>query len=201
MPLVEQPNAAARVYARSYFDLAFARGGREQVEHDLSELEEIVELTRQFPRFGAFLAHPAIATGQRRATLEKIFKGRVSEDVYSLLHVLNDKGRVNAFPAVVAAIDECLQEKFGRVEVDAFSAAPLSGGEVEALGLRLSAALGKNIVVHNYAQPAMIGGLKLKIGDQLLDASISSRLRSMKDRIHKEGGAALRARIGKIIEG
>lgn len=200
MPLITQPNNTARVYARSFFDLAFSKGGREAVEALSSELNEVVELTRSQPKFGELLAHPAITAGERAKSLDRIFKGRVSDLTYRCLHVLNEKNRINALPAVAAAIDEVAQEKFGKIEVDVFTAQPAQPAELDSLRARLSQSLGKDVVVHPYTDAKMIGGVKLKIGDRLIDASLESRLRRMRDRITKEGASALRSRIARTLE-
>ncbi len=201
MPLTTEPNATARVYARSFFDLAMAKGGRELVESSAAELEEIVELTRSNPKFGELLSHPTITPEVRAKSLDRIFKGNVSDLVYRFLHVLNDKGRINALPAVVASLDEVAQARFGRIEVDVFTAQPTAPGDLDGIRTRLSKSLGKDVVVHSYTDPRMIGGVKLKIGDQLVDASIESRLRRMRDKLNTDGSAALRARIGRTLEG
>jgi F-type H+-transporting ATPase subunit delta len=201
MPLITEPNNTARVYARSFFDLAFAQGGRGAIENLSGELQEVVALTRDIPKFGELLGHPTITADARAKSLDRIFKGKVSDLTHRCLHVLNDKGRINALPAVAAALDEVARHKFGKVEVELFTAQPAQPGELDSLRARLSASMGKDVVVHPHTDPKMIGGVKLKIGDRLIDASIESRLRRMRDRITTTGGAALRSRIAKAMEG
>jgi F-type H+-transporting ATPase subunit delta len=202
MPLIEtQPDAAARVYAKSLFELASTQGGRGKIEEVLGELEEILDLARSDARFGEFLASRSVGTGAREASLTRIFKGRVTDLTLNFLLVLNDKGRIAALPAIVAAFDSRVQEQFGRVEVDVFTASPMDSGAAAGLKGRLSEVLGKEVVLHPYTEPSMIGGVKLRIGDRLVDGSVATRLRKMKDLLDDRGSAALRARIGKIIEG
>ncbi len=201
MPLITEPNNTARVYARTFFDIAFAQGGRDAVESLTSQLHEVVELTRSIPKFGELLSHPTVTAEERSKSLDRIFKGRVSDLTLRCLQVLNEKDRINALPAVAAAIDEVAQEKFGKIEVDVFTAQPAQASELESLRSRLSQSLGKDVVVHPYTDPKMIGGVKLKIGDRLVDASLESRLRRLRDKVSTNGGAALRARISKTLEG
>ena len=72
--------------------------------------------------------------------------------------------------------------------------------ELDRVKGRLSTILGKEVVVHPYTDESMIGGVKFRIGDQLLDASLASRLRRVRDQLHTAGGAELRARAPRIIE-
>lgn len=201
MPLVTEPNNTARVYARSFFDIAFAKGGRESVEALAAELSQIIEISATVPKFGELLSHPTITADERAKSLTRIFQGRVGELTFRSLMVLNEKGRINMLPAVSAALGEVTQEKFGKVEVDVFTAQPVQGAELESLRGRLSQSLGKDVVVHPYTDPKMIGGVKLKIGDKLVDASVESRLRRMRDRLQNDGGTALRSRIASVLQG
>jgi F-type H+-transporting ATPase subunit delta len=102
---------------------------------------------------------------------------------------------------VVASFDEVVQEKFGTVEVDVFTAQPATPEMVRELTDRLSKTLGKQVVVHTYTEPAMIGGVKIKIGDQLLDASVAMQLSKLRDQLNRDGTAAMRSRMGNILEG
>ena len=113
--------------------------------------------------------------------------------------MLNDKGRLGHLPPIAAAFDELVQREFGRVEVDVYTAAPASPGELDTIKQRLRQILGKEPVVHPYTDKAMLGGLKLQIGDQLIDASLATRLRRMRDNLANSGLATLRAKAEKIL--
>lgn len=202
MPLIEsQPDALARVYAKALFELANSGGGRERAEETLGELEEIVELARADARFGEFLSSRALGVAAREQALTKIFKFRVSDLTLNFLLVINRKGRLGALPSFAAALDSMVQSQFGRVEVDVFTAEPLDAQALADTRARLSRTLGKDVVVHPYVEPAMIGGVKFRIGDRLLDASMATRLRKVREQLDGQGAAAARARISRILDG
>ena len=81
------------------------------------------------------------------------------------------------------ALDAIVQERFGRVEVDVFTAAPVGQSEIESIRKRLTETLGKEVVLHPYTDSTMIGGVKLQMGDQLIDGSVRAELRRMRDRL------------------
>lgn len=202
MPLIEsQPDAVSRVYAKSLLDLAIQQGGQGKVEETLGELEEIIELARVDDKFAEFLSSRSLGSDARRDSLRRIFAGRVSDLVLKFLLVLNDKGRIGAIASVAAAFDSMVQHQFGRVEVDVYTAQPLDRDGLESVKRRLRDTLHKEVIVHCYVEPSMIGGAKFRIGDQLVDASISTRLRKMKDQLGGSGAAELRARISRILDG
>lgn len=200
MPLsVAPPDAVANNYARSLFELAGEAGGS-AVETTLNELQELLELARTDKKFNEFLASRTIATNARDASLVKILKGRCSDLTLRFLRVLNEKGRLSNLPAMVESLDTLVQEKFGRVEVDVITAETLPPEQIGQLAQRLGSALKKEVVIHSYIEPNMIGGVKFRIGDQLVDASIATRLNAMRDKLQNEGLAALRSKFGRVIE-
>ena len=102
--------------------------------------------------------------------------------------VLNRKGRLAELLSIEEAYDAMEQGAFGRIEVDVFTA----GGSVDdatkaTLAANLKKSLGKEPVMHFYADPAMIGGLKLRIGDQLIDGSVAAQLRRMRSTLLDRG--------------
>jgi len=200
MPLIEaQPDALAQRYARSLFELTQAKGGRDAIESVLGQLEDLLEIARSDPRFSEFLASRVLPSKSRGVSIKKIFDGRVDPLVLNFLLVLNDKGRLAHLAPIVGAFDAMAQDIFGRVEVDVYTAAPASGEELAGIKKNLEAKLGKDVIVHPYTDGSMIGGVKLRIGDQLIDGSIATRLRRMKQRLATDGMAEFRARAEKIL--
>lgn len=201
MPLLEtQPDAVAKTYARALFELALQQGGRERAEEVYGELEDIVELARADGRFNEFLASRVLGVRERDRSLETIFSGRCSPMVLNFLRLLNRKNRLSHLPPIVEAFDKLVQEQFGRVEVDVFTPAPIDDAQLRSIRDRLAAALGKDPVIHPYTDPTMIGGVKLRIGDQLIDASVSARLRQMRERLSSSGGAIVRGRSAELLD-
>jgi F-type H+-transporting ATPase subunit delta len=200
MPTTDHvPDALARVYASALFDLAKAGGGRDAIEHTQGELEDILELARQDRTFGEFLASRIVATEARSEALGRIFRGRCSDLTLRFLLTLNQKERLAHLGPIAAAFDELVQKEFGRVEVDVYTAEPAQAGELQQIKARLQEVLGREPVIHAYTDPKMIGGVKLQIGDQLLDGSVSTRLRQMRERLAGPGAEAIRSRITGLM--
>jgi F-type H+-transporting ATPase subunit delta len=200
MPLIESPpDAVAEIYARSIFDLSFEKGGQSRAEQIAGELEALLDLARQDKGFGEFLASRILSVETREASLQRILAGRCDELTRDFLLTLNRKGRLGHLPAIAAALDQIIQERFGRVEVDVFTAAPMGQAEMSQIRDRLGAALKKDVVIHPYTDESMIGGVRFRIVDQLVDASISSQLRRIRDQLAREGAANLRGRIRDVL--
>jgi F-type H+-transporting ATPase subunit delta len=191
-------DALSMVYARSLFELAESAGGPQQVQQAAAELEQIAELARGDRAFREFLTSPLIDKSRRAASLERIFRGRVSDLMLRFLQVLNQKRRLGRFESVAEAMDHLMHEAFGRVEIDLFTAARLGAAQREQITLRIREALGREPVVHAYIEPAMIGGVKLRVGDQLIDGSIASRLKAIQTSL-VNSSAALRDRMDRFV--
>jgi F-type H+-transporting ATPase subunit delta len=200
MPMIEtKPDALAFTYARSFFFLAEGKGGRALIEEVLGQLEDILDLAFADKKFGEFLSSRALGMKDRAGSLERIFKGRVDDLTYQFLQILNRKGRLQHLAGITAAFDSLVQAKFGRIEVDVITAESIPPDALNSLRQRLATALKKEVIAHPYVDPSMIGGVKLKIGDQLVDGSIATQLRRIRDRLEVEGLGMLRSRADRIV--
>jgi F-type H+-transporting ATPase subunit delta len=143
----------------------------------------IRDVLAEQPSFAAYLADPGIGGTERTATLEKVFKGRVSPLVSNFLGVVNNHGRMRMLGPIAQAFVDLLDEQRGNVEVDVTVAQRLSADQLEQVRQRVSQALGKNAVVHQYVDEDIIGGLVLRVEDRLIDASVKYQLEAMRERL------------------
>ena len=191
----------ARVYARSLFELAEDAGGEEKIHQIGDELDELAQIVRADKEIKEFFRSPIIDTKRRAEALKRVFNGQVSDLVLRFLLVLNEKGRLGRIDDVVDAFTEFAHVRFGRIEVDVFTA----GGDVEAkqleqLSQRIKSRLGREPVFHQYVDKNMIGGLVLRIGDELIDGSVRGRLRRLREELRKEGSRVVRETPGRFLE-
>lgn len=201
MPLTDaRPDALSETYAQSIYELASAQGGQNLVEQILGELEDVLELARADANFNEFLSSRVLKQGDRTNSLNAILSGKVHDLTLKTLLILNKKGRLSHLIPIVAALDVIVQREMGRVEVDLYTAAPIDSGELAKIKQQLNASLGKEAIVHPYTDSSMIGGVRLQIGDKLIDASLQTRLRKMRDQLAEDGGSSLRAAADRTID-
>jgi F-type H+-transporting ATPase subunit delta len=168
-------------YARSLLELA--NEGQQQAEPIAEELRDIRQVIDANPTFGLYLADPAISETERGAAIKKIFGGRVSKLMEDFLGVLNEKGRLGLFTQIAGAYAELLEKQLSRVEVDVTVAQALDDQQLEQVRQRVGQALKREAVVHQYVDESIIGGLLLRVQDQLIDASVRYQLQAIKDRM------------------
>lgn len=175
-----QYSPIAMAYAQSLLELANEAKSAEAIEAELGQLRDLID---QNPSFHEVLASPAIGTLEREQLLDKVFRGNMSTLLFNTLGVMNQHGRLGLLDQLADAYSELLDQQLGKIEVDLTVAHPLSKEQFEAARKQISAALGRDAVVHAYVEPEIIGGMILRVGDKLLDASVKYQLASMKERL------------------
>ncbi len=198
--MVTHSDALSQIYARSLYELAEEAGGLPKIFEVAGELEEICELAREDGSFDEFLASPIIDRGRRAEALGRIFQDRITDLTLRFLLVVNDKGRLGHLEAINEALDRLVQIAHGRVEVDVFTAGSLEEEQLALIRARIQSKLGREPILHCYTDESLIGGIKLRIGDRLIDGSLATRLRRIRQRLLTSGKLAIRERFELIIE-
>ena len=171
----------AVTYARSLLELATEQNGAaEAVGQEMRELKDVVESE---PIFFAFLADPGVSEQEREDVLKRVLGGRVSPLVMNFVGVLNAKGRLRDLTKIADAYNDLLDEMLGKVEVDVTVAQKLPPEQLEQVRVEVGRALGKDAVVHQYVDEAIIGGLVIRVGDKLIDASVRNQLSAMRQQL------------------
>jgi F-type H+-transporting ATPase subunit delta len=191
MAKTKHNSTTALVYAQSLLDLAKERNAAEPIGEELKSIAEGVESDAAFK---LFIIDPSISTEKRAAAFQKAFAGKVNPLMQNFLGVLNLKGRLAMLPEISDAYQSLLDEMFGKIEVDVTVAHALSADELSLVQQKVSTALGKSAVVHQYVDEGIIGGLVLRVQDKLIDASVKYQLQAIKEQL-------LAARANKLSTG
>jgi F-type H+-transporting ATPase subunit delta len=191
----------ATVYANALLELAVKEGGNSRAQELGEELDALCEVIGANKAFVEFLGSPAVDRAARTATIDRVLKGRVSDAMYRFVRVVNHKGRLGHLLSMGKAYDTLLQKLFGKTEVDVYTVDGQPMGEATETLMRekLRATIGSEAIFHYYAEKSMIGGIKLRIADQLVDGSVATQLRRLQETIIESGGAAVRGDSKRFI--
>ena len=176
----KQHSQSAIAYGRSLLELANERGEAESINADLQALREAIDSD---PTFNEFLSNPSVSTGDRARVIKQTLEGRASQLLRNFVGVLAANGRLGLLTQAAAAYDDLLGEQLGKVEVDVIVAQRLTPDQLEQVRQKVGAALKKDAVVHQYVDESIIGGLILRVQDQLIDASVKHQLEAMKHKL------------------
>jgi F-type H+-transporting ATPase subunit delta len=193
-------DALAKVYARSLFELAMDAGGKDKLLEIADELEQICELSREDKTIHLFLSSPVVDAQARGEALSAIFSNRITDLTLRFLLVLNTKGRLDRLESIGTAFDQLVQEAFGRVEVDVITPVAIDATALDSIKEKIQSVLGKEPVIYPYVDERILGGLKLKIGDRLIDGSLQTKLRKLGEDLKINGGAAVRERFEAFMD-
>lgn len=130
-----------------------------------------------------FMESPRVSYEEKNAVLAKAFGDRVPRLFLRFLETMVQHRRQMLIPAVATEYATLLDEVEGRVHADVTVARPVDDGEAQRIGARLSTALGKSVVPHVSVNPAIMGGVVVKIGDTVMDGSVRRRLHALAQRM------------------
>jgi F-type H+-transporting ATPase subunit delta len=172
-----RPTTAARRYAEAAFDLAHNEASLEGWAADLRAAAGIAA----DERIERFIDNPAIPLAEREAAIESALQGKVREPVRRLARVLLRRNRASILPAVCSECDRLLNRERGVVTAHVTSAAPLSDAELDVVRGRIASMHdGATVQLEQQVDEALIGGLTVRVGDQLIDASVRGRLERLR---------------------
>jgi F-type H+-transporting ATPase subunit delta len=167
----------AIAYADALLQLANEQQIAEPIAEELDALREIIDADALFAQL---LGDPAISAEERGRFLHRVFDGRASTLMLHFLGLVNEKGRLNLLPSMAAAYHDLLDDQQGIIEVDVTVASQISDQELNTVRQKVSDALKREAVVYQYVDPSIIGGLILRVKDQLIDGSVLAQLSAIR---------------------
>lgn len=170
----------ARRYALALFELAQAKGEVDRLRHELAHFQQLL---RDTPALAAVLANETMSPRIKKEALLAALTPDQSQYLRNFLLLLVDKHRETALPAIVQRFHELADQAEGVVEVEMRSAVELPAAVVGDIEKDLAAKLGKTVRLSSRVQKELIGGVVLRIGDQLLDGSLKGRLLRLRKRM------------------
>jgi len=176
---VRDRRAAAR-YAEALLGVA---EGRRAVDAIRQELDDLVALAEANPELQQLLARPDLPAERKLEALSAALGGRFSETLLAMLDVLLRHGRGEDLGAVEETYDALADEAQGIVRAEARSVLPLTREERARLVAALSRLMGKQVVMVERIDPAVLAGVSVQVGDRLVDGSAAGRLARMREQL------------------
>lgn len=165
-------------YARALFDLAEETGAVAAVEADLVALKGMYEESADLRRLLATPTFSSEAKGEGLSALAA--KAGFSAVTRKFLGLLAVNRRADAVIDVANAFRRISADKRGAVSAEVVTALPLTAAQSKGVAAALRQALGKDPEISTRVDPAILGGLKVRVGSRLFDASLKSKLDSLK---------------------
>ncbi len=172
-PLTVEETGLSAPYAAAAWAAAEAKG---QGEEFAAELEAFAgPAASGAPGFAAFATIGTIGAAERLKALTAL-KGNASDLLFNTLAVLNQHGRLGLYRGVAAEVRRLANAAKGQRRVTAVSATALPADQQDALRNILASALGAEPILEFAVEPALVGGLQVRIGETLYDYSVRANL-------------------------
>lgn len=173
-------NEAIRGYAQALFVVAEAEGVLDAVEDELFRFARALE---RETRLREALTDPALPPERKKAVLTDVLGERVNSHTVNLLGFIVEQGRAKEVPAIADELAEVAAERRQAAVAEVRTAVPLDQEHRERLAEALQKATGKRIELKAVVDPAVIGGVVARVGDQVIDGSIRRRLELARERL------------------
>ena len=171
---------AAGRYARALFMIAERRG---EIFEALEDLRRLQALFARDPRLPRYLRSPFVPLERKRGLVRQELRQDLLAPVADFLDLLLRKKRLTLFDGMVGAYETRVRAWQGLQEAEVVSAAPLTEDEARRLHAELERITGLTIELRRRVEPALVGGLYVRIGDRVIDRSVRGLLASLKERL------------------
>lgn len=165
-------------YAQALFELAKGQGDAAVVEADLKQLKA---MCAESADLRALIASPTFDAETKGRGLGAIAEAAgFAPTTRKFLGLVAANRRASAIPAMIAAFERIAAKDRGAISAEVVTALPMTEAQARALAAALRTALGKDPEIETRVDPAILGGVKVRVGSRLFDASLKSRLDSLK---------------------
>ena len=169
----------AAVYARSLFEVAQEQGKLDKVREELGTFADALDATRELQ---VFFFSPYFSTAEKQDGLDRAITD-ADPILVNFLKLLIENHRMPVIFRVRRGFDELWQEENKLLPVQVTSAVELDQATVAQIGERIAEQTGRKVELSASVEPDILGGLVVRVGNSILDASIRNRLEQLRKQV------------------
>ena len=174
--------SVARRYAQALYQDALQKNCVDRVDEDVLMIQESIKSS---PELDRFFQDPVLTADKKIKVVDALFADRVHATTHGLLHLLVLKGRENLFSLVASSYKEMRDKQLGIVEAQVKAALPLSAEDEKKVVEGIEALTGKKVRLNSTVDPAILGGLIIRVGDTVYDGSVLHQLGTLRGRLEQ----------------
>ena len=171
----------AQVYARSLFEAAKDQDKLDEIREQLGVFADAVAESHDLQ---VFFFSPYLSTQEKTDGLRRAIEG-ADEAFLNFLDLLVENHRMPVIFRVRREFDELWEEENQLLPVQVTSAVPLDDAIVQEIGSTIGEQTGKQVELSSHVDPDILGGIVVRVGNSILDASIRNRLEQLRKQVAK----------------
>jgi F-type H+-transporting ATPase subunit delta len=171
----------AEVYARALFDAAQENGVLDRVHDELGEFADALDEDHNLQ---IFLFSPYFSSEEKKDGVGRIVSD-ADERLTNFLELLAERHRMPALFRIRRRLDDLWAEENKLLAVTVTSATELDPSVVEDIGSQIEEQTGRKVELSSKVDPDVLGGLRLQVGNMVLDATIRQRLEQLRKQVAK----------------
>lgn len=168
-------------YGTAIYELAAENNKLKEVEEEIKTVLEILEDEKEFVEV---LNHPKVVIEEKIKIVEKVFSGKISDEILGLIIVTVTKGRQDFLADIFKYCLNRIDEHNGIMTAFISSAVELNETQKEAIKDKLEKLTNKTINMNYTIDESLIGGLVIRIGDRIVDNSVKEKIRNMSKELY-----------------
>ena len=172
----------ARRYAQALLLAAVKAGELDRVE---AEVQSLSDLFARTPQLVKFLMQPLVPFSEKERLLRQRLQGRLSPVTLNFLLTVVKHKRAGAFEHIARVFEELVREYRGEVVAEVTSAVPLTDHERAITLQRLQEITGKKVLLRERVDPSIVGGMRIIVGNKLLDLSLRGHLERIREHLRQ----------------
>jgi F-type H+-transporting ATPase subunit delta len=169
-----------------------------EVDGFVDEVANVASVIGDLPKLRAILESPQISFDRKAGVLDKAFGGKAHPSVVNFLKVLTRNGRFDCLSAVAVSAETLRNEAAGRVQGILTTATEVDGEVVNRIADRLSKVVGKEVKLTSKVDSDVIGGMVIRIGDTVYDASVVNQLAQVRAKAVQKASDAIREKLDRF---
>ncbi|MEZ6091176.1 MAG: ATP synthase F1 subunit delta [Pirellulaceae bacterium] len=166
-----------RVYAQALIAAAMKENAADEVIRQLGEFVD--DVIGEHASLSLSLRSPRVSHEEKSRILDALLSDKVHFILLRFLKIAAQRGRLGYLSEMRYAAEELQNEMMGRIVAEVRTAQPLNDDLRQSVRQRLADSLGKEIVLREKVDPDLIGGLVVRVGDTVIDSSVSGRLQAL----------------------
>jgi len=172
----------ARRYAEAFFAIAQER---QQVDSLENELKSVAALLAEYEDLASFLYHPLIPPRNKVEVMDQLLANKLSPVTLDFVKLVIQKRRERYLVAISEEYTALADEARNIIKAELTTAKPLTEEAVAEIREKLSQSTGKTVRLDVKVDPSLLGGIKVRVGDRVIDASVAKQLTMLKEELSR----------------